>query len=89
MSNARLARVLVLGDPLGFQIAHEWIESAEQVDHYLYHLPNADSGWFPVSRITVRGEQKASRRHLLELLRQQANKGQGTFYEFGNNIVVA
>lgn len=89
MNDLRLDHVFVFGDQLSFLIAHEWSESDEERDHYLYHLPNADSGWFRVSLMTLRGEEKASRSYLLELLRRRADEEHGTIEESGDNIVGA
>jgi hypothetical protein len=49
----RLDRVLVFGYALSFLIPHDWIEGQSGDDHYLYHLPQAESGWLRVSVITV------------------------------------
>ena len=54
MGNAtRLDRVWVFGDALSFLIPHEWIEGQSEDDHYVYHSPEAKSGWLRVSLITV------------------------------------
>lgn len=89
MTTARLDRVLTFGDQLSFLIPHEWIEGEEEPDHYLYHLPNADSGWLRVSLVTLKGPGKASKEHLRELLAERAQKERGDFYEVGDNIVAA
>jgi len=49
----RLDRVRVFGDALTFLIPHEWIEGQSEDDHYLYHLPEAESGWLRVSLISI------------------------------------
>jgi hypothetical protein len=49
----RLDRVSVFGDALSFLIPHDWIEGQGGDDHYLYHLPQAESGWLRVSLISI------------------------------------
>jgi hypothetical protein len=88
VSDNRLDRVSTFGDQLSFLIPHEWVESEEEQDHYLYHAPDADSGWFRVSLLTLR-KGDASRAQLYELLADRANKEHGHLYESGENIVVA
>jgi hypothetical protein len=85
----RLDRVLIFGDQLSFLIPHEWIEGEEELDHYLYHLPNADSGWFRVSLITLKAPGKGSNEQLRALLAERAQKERGSLCEVGDNIVVA
>jgi hypothetical protein len=70
-------------------IPHAWIEGEEEPDHYLYHLPNADSGWFRASLITLKGPARAPKERLRELLVERAQKEKGNLYEVGDNIVVA
>src|SRR5947208_2822793 len=53
-SSMRLDEVSIFGDKLSFLIPHEWVEGEGDDDHYLYHEPQADSGWLRVSLITVR-----------------------------------
>jgi len=49
----RLDQVFTFGDKLSFLIPHEWIEGESEDDGiYLYHYPDADSGWLRVSLIT-------------------------------------
>lgn len=89
MTTIRLDRVFIFGDQLSFLIPHEWIEEEEEPDYYLYHAPNADSGWFRVSLITLKGTSKASKEQLREILAERAQKEQGHLYESGENIVLA
>ena len=49
----RLDEVTVFGGKLSFFIPHDWEQEDEDGD-LLYHPPNADSGWFRVSLITVK-----------------------------------
>lgn len=53
-NTTRLDEVSVFGDKLRFLIPHEWVEEDEEEGTYLYHSPDADSGWFRVSLITVK-----------------------------------
>ena len=89
MTQILLDRVSIFGDQLSFLIPHEWVESEEETDHYLYHAPNADSGWFRVSLLTLKGPGKASRDRLKELMEQRARKENGRVHELGANIVLA
>ena len=50
----RLDRVWVFGDALSFLIPHDWVQGQSEDDHYLYHLPETDSGWLRVSLITIK-----------------------------------
>jgi hypothetical protein len=88
LSDIRLDRVTTFGGQLSFLIPHEWIESDEESGHYLYHAPNADSGWFRVSLLTLR-KGDTSRAQLYKLLTHRADKEHGRLYESGENIVVA
>ena len=88
MSEVRLDRVFTFGNQLSFLIPHEWIEADEEADHYLYHAPNADSGWFRVSLLTLRSGN-ASREHLYKLQAERADKERGHLYDCADNIVVA
>jgi len=63
----RLDRVSVFGDALSFLIPHEWIEGQSEDDHYLYHLPEAESGWLRVSLITVKVPNESVSRKLDEI----------------------
>ena len=47
----RLDEVSIFGDKLRFLIPHDWVETRESDDYYLYHEPN--SGWLRVSLISV------------------------------------
>ena len=67
MTTTRLDRVLTFGDQLSFLIPYEWVEGEGEPDHYLYHAPNADSGWLRVSLITLKDPGKASREQLYKL----------------------
>jgi hypothetical protein len=88
VNEVQLDRVFTYGDQLSFLIPHEWIEAEEESDHYLYHAPNADSGWFRVSLLTLKSGN-ASREQLYKLLAERADKEHGQIYEFASNIVVA
>jgi hypothetical protein len=70
-------------------IPHEWTEGSEEADHYLYHAPNSDSGWFRASLITFKDTGKGSKERLRELLGEGAQKEAGELYESGENIVAA
>ena len=50
----QLDRVFCFGDKVSFRIPHEWVESYEEDDYYLYHAPDTDSGWLRVSLITLK-----------------------------------
>jgi hypothetical protein len=50
----RLDRVWIFGDAVSFLIPHEWVQGESEDDHYLYHLPETESGWLRVSLITVK-----------------------------------
>jgi hypothetical protein len=89
VTQVRLDRVFTVGEQLSFLIPHEWIEDEEEVDHYLYHAPNANSGWLRVSLLTVKGPGKASQKRLHELLAERSRKENGQLYKSGDNIVVA
>ncbi|MGA2745245.1 MAG: hypothetical protein ABSE44_11200 [Candidatus Sulfotelmatobacter sp.] len=58
----------------------------EEGNNYLYHAPNADSGWLRASLLTLKD---TSRERLCDLLNERAEKHGGDFYESGGNIVVA
>lgn len=50
----RLDEVTIFNDKLTFLIPHEWIEAESGEDGtYLYQVPDARSGWFRVSLITI------------------------------------
>lgn len=85
MTTTRLDRVSIFGDKLSLLIPHEWIEEQEDGDHYLYHAPNADSGWLRISLITAKNSPERAR----ELLTERANQEGGRLYESAGNIVAA
>ncbi len=87
MTEVRLDRVFTFGDQLSFLIPHEWVEGVEETDHYLYHLPNTDSGWLRVSLLTLTAHGTSWRERLIERLSDRARKEGGEFYETTNNIV--
>lgn len=89
MITTRLDRVLIFDDKLSFLIPNDWIEGEEEPDHYLYHLPNADSGWFRVSLMTLKAPGKGSNEQLRALLAERAQKERASLREVGDNIVVA
>lgn len=89
MTTQRLDRVSVFGDHLSFLIPHEWVESEEAGDNYLYHAPGADSGWLRVSLISIKGPKCHSAEELRSLLDARAREERGALLEVGDNIVVA
>ena len=84
MTITRLDRVSIFGDKLSFLIPHEWIEEQEDGENYLYHAPNAESGWFRVSLITAPNSPERLREHLAERAQQE----HGRLYTAGDNIIV-
>jgi len=86
VTEIRLDRVFTFGDQLSFLIPHEWLEGEEEGNNYLYHAPNAKSGWFRASLLTLKN---TSRERLYEHLNERAKKESGDLYESGDNIVVA
>ena len=89
MTTQRLDRVAVFGDQLSLLIPHEWVESEEASDYYLYHAPGADSGWLRVSLISIKGPKCRSEEELRALLAERAQKEQGALLDVGENILVA
>jgi hypothetical protein len=87
VNEVRLDRVFTFADQLSFLIPHEWIEVEDEPDTYMYHAPNADSGWFRVSLIT--SKNPTSKDKLRNLIAERAEKECGRVYESGDNIVVA
>jgi len=83
----RLDRVFIFGDQLSFLIPHEWVESDDEGKNYLYHAPNADSGWLRVSLISIK--KGCFPKDLRSLLNERALSENGRLYDSGNNIVVA
>jgi hypothetical protein len=51
-TSRRLDRVTIFNGKISFLIPHEW-EQFDEGDDYLYRVPNATSGWFRVSLITL------------------------------------
>jgi hypothetical protein len=88
VTQVRLDRVFTFGNQLSFLIPHEWVEE-EEADHYLYHAPNADSGWLRVSLLTLRSPGKGSREQLRTILAERSRKSRGDLYESRDNIIVA
>jgi hypothetical protein len=86
VSAIRLDRVSTFGDQLSFLIPHEWIEGENEGNNYLYHAPNADSGWLRASLLSLRN---TSKEQLRDLLSERAEKHTGELYESGDNVVVA
>ncbi len=79
----RLDEVSTFGNKLRFLIPHEWVEEEEAEDYYLYHAPEADTGWFRASLITVVTVEPAAKR-LREIVRSQAYKldrQSGNYYQ--------
>lgn len=58
----RLDEVSVFGDKLRFLIPHEWEEKDDGADLHMYCAPNAKSGWFRVSLITIQNVQDPPQR---------------------------
>jgi hypothetical protein len=79
VSAIRLDRVSTFGDQLSFLIPHEWIEGENEGNNYLYHAPNADSGWLRASLLSLRN---TSKEQLRDLLSERAEKHTGELYEF-------
>ena len=63
----RLDRVTIFGGKLSFLIPQGWVERLSEGDHYLYSLPEADSGWLRVSLITSRATIEVPLHHLKRL----------------------
>lgn len=89
MIGPRLDRVFAFADQLSFLIPHEWVETDEEGDDYLYDAPNTDSGWVRVSLISLKGPGKTSKDVIFEHLTERAEEEHGTLYESGENIVLA
>lgn len=88
MTTQRLDRVAVFGDQLSFLIPHEWVAANEQGDSYLYHAPNADSGWLRVSLISIKGPGERPREEIRSLLTERAKQEHGELFEVDDNIIV-
>lgn len=59
----RLDEVVIFNGKLSFLIPHEWVETeSDGSGTYLYHAPDARSGWFRVSLITTKGVGDPSER---------------------------
>jgi hypothetical protein len=84
----RLDRVFIFGDRLSFLIPHEWVESNESGNAYLYHSPDADSGWLRASLISVNGSKCRSVEDLRSLLKERAQNESREMFEVGENIVL-
>jgi len=87
VTTTRLDRVFIFGDQLSFLIPHEWVEADEEGDNYLYHAPNADSGWLRVSLISIKKD--CSPGELRSLLNERALSENGNLYDSGDNVAVA
>ena len=86
----RLDRVSIFRDQLSFLIPRDWVEGeSEEVDHYLYHAPNTDSGWLRVSLITLRLEKEtpADRLHRLHLKWRSEDQNNVFIEERTNNVI--
>ena len=57
----RLDEVSIFGNKLRFFMPHEWVEGETDDDTYLYHAPEADSGWLRVSLITAKAADPQER----------------------------
>lgn len=67
----QLDQVFTFGDKLSFLIPHEWIEGESGHEGtYLYHYPDADSGWLRVTLLTSKGPGDPAER-LQELFRKK------------------
>jgi hypothetical protein len=86
VTTTRLDRVFTFGHQLSFLIPHEWIEGENEGNNYLYHAPNADSGWLRASLLTLKN---TSKEQLRDLLTERAEKHRRELYESGDNVVVA
>jgi len=64
------------------------VESDEAGDYYLYHVPNADTGWLRVSLISIKEPGERSRAELRLLLLEMAERRNGELFEVNENIVV-
>jgi hypothetical protein len=89
VTTTRLDRVFIFGDQLSFLIPHEWVEADEEGDNYLYHAPNANSGWLRVSLISITGPDVRSPDELHSLFVEKAAKREGELFEVDKNVVVA
>ena len=69
----RLDRVFIFGDTVSFLIPHEWVEGETDGDNYLYHEPEADSGWLRVSLLTIRTATEPPAKRLKELFEGEDN----------------
>ena len=87
MITTRLDRVFIFGDQISFLIPHEWEEFDEDGKNYLYHPPNAQSGWLRVSLISIK--KGCSPQELRSLLNERAVLEDGKLFEAGDNVVVA
>jgi hypothetical protein len=87
VTGVRLDRVFIFGEQLSFLVPHDWVESDEASNSYLYHAPSADSGWLRASLISIR--RGCSRDELRSLLNERAKAEAGELSEVGSNIVVA
>lgn len=68
---SRLDQVFTFGDKLSFLIPHEWVEGESGEDGtYLYHYPDADSGWLRVTLLTSKGPGDPAER-VQELFRKK------------------
>jgi len=88
VTDRRLDRVFIFRDQLSFLIPHEWIESEEDGENYLYHTPGATSGWLRVSLISIK-PAAPSKEELEKLLAERAEKEGGVLYRAGENIIAA
>ncbi len=57
----RLDEVAVFREKLRFLIPHEWVESEDENNTYLYHAPETDSGWLRVSLLTAKAADPEER----------------------------
>jgi hypothetical protein len=69
----QLDRVFLFGDKVSFRIPHEWVESNEKDDHYLYHAPKAESGWLRVSLLTLKTVSGDPRKRLKRVFSSKKN----------------
>jgi hypothetical protein len=59
----RLDEISAFGDKVRFLIPHDWVEGDDQDNGTcLYHAPNADSGWFRLSVITLANVESPEKR---------------------------
>lgn len=69
----QLDRVFLFRDKVSFRIPHEWVESKEEDDYYLYCAPDTDSGWLRVSLLTLKTLRGDPRKRLKRVFSSKKN----------------